>query len=131
MSTEINTNQISKDIPKSPALTGTGSAQATATRQNVAADTGKSLPQAATAATQPSMEQVQEVVQQLNQHVQQINRDLLFSVDDSSGHTVIKVVNSETEEVVRQIPSEEFLRISRSLHEQMDDASGLIFETSA
>ena len=68
---------------------------------------------------------------QLNQHIQKIERDLLFSVDDSSGRTIVRVVNSETEEVVRQIPSEEVLRISRSIHEQMGDISGLIFETSA
>jgi len=129
MSTEINTKQISKDIPTSPAVTE-ASAQATAARQSAAVETGKSLPQEATV-TQPSKEQVQEVVLQLNQRMQQINRDLQFSVDDSSGYTVIRVVDSETEEVVRQIPSEEFLRISRSLQEQMDDASGLIFETSA
>ena len=99
-------------------------------RQNVAVQEGKSLPpEAETGAV--STEELQQAVAQLNQHVQQIQRDLLFSVDDSSGRTVVRVVNSETEEVVRQMPSEEVLRISRNIQDQLDDVSGLIFKTSA
>ena len=78
-----------------------------------------------------SAEELQKVVEQLNQHVQMIQRDLQFSVDEDSGHTVVRVVNAETKELVRQIPSEEVLRISRSIKEQIDDTKGLIFQTSA
>jgi len=127
MSTDIITNQISKDMPNSPTATEAVNNTQAAARQSAAAQAGKSLPPEAA----PSKEEVQEVVQQINKHVQQINRDLLFSVDDSSGRTVIRVVNSETEEVVRQIPSEEVLRILHNLQEQMDDSTGLIFDTSA
>ena len=51
-----------------------------------------------------SAEELQKVVEQLNQHVQMIQRDLQFSVDEDSGHTVVRVVNAETKELVRQIP---------------------------
>lgn len=132
MSTDINTNQISKDIPMSPAATETVKvAGGDAARQSLAAEVGKSLPPEAPPEAPPTNEKLQEAVQQLNQHLQQVNRDLLFSVDDSSGQTVIQVINSETEEIVRQIPSEDVLRIMRNLQEQIHDSAGLIFETSA
>jgi len=131
MSSDMMTNQISKDMPKSPVATETSkSAQMVAQRQAAALNSGNVLPPEQKA-EQPSQEDLGEAVKQLNQYVQQIQRDLLFSVDDSSGRTVIRVVNSETDEVVRQIPSEEVLRIMRALQEQMDDSAGLIFDTSA
>lgn len=129
MSTDIISNQTAKDVLSS-SLAKTATVSSAANRQKVAGQDGMSLPP-----DQPSREmsseELQQVVTQLNQHVQQIQRDLQFSVDDSSGRTVIRVVNSETEEVVRQIPSEEVLRISRNLQEQLDEVTGLIFETSA
>ncbi|VAW70026.1 Flagellar protein FlaG [hydrothermal vent metagenome] len=129
MSTDIVTKQISKD-----ALTSTtarpANAANTQNRQSIAAEEGKTLP-SNSPAEKLSSEELQQVVTQLNKQMQQIQRDLLFSVDDSSGRTVVQVVNTETEEVVRQIPSEEVLRISSSLQEQLDGGTGLIFETSA
>ena len=46
---------------------------------------------------------------------QPINNSLQFSIDDDSGRTVVKVVDRQTEEVLRQIPSEEMLDIARAL----------------
>lgn len=131
MSTDITSTQISKDIPKSPVVPEVNITQSNAARQTEVVEGGNYLPPEEATQTQPDKKELQEAVVQLNQHVQQIQRDLLFSVDDSSGRTVVQVVNSETDEIVRQIPSEEVLRILRHLQEQMDNSSGLIFETSA
>ena len=131
MSTDITTTQISKDIPKPPVVSDAKTAQTNAARQDVSVEDGKSLPPEEAVEAKPNREELQEAVAQLNQHIQQIQRDLHFSVDDTSGRTVVQVVNSETEEIVRQIPSEEVLRILRNLQEQMDSSSGLIFETTA
>ena len=125
MSNDIVTNQNALS-PPAPVVVQTD-------RQTSAAatvDSGKSLPEQ----QQPqkvSAEELQNVVEQLNDHVQMVQRDLHFSVDDDSGRTVIRVVNSETAELVRQIPSEEVLQISRSLKEQVDGITGLIVQTSA
>ncbi len=67
---------------------------------------------------------VDQVVSGLNELVQNLHRNLQFSIDDESGETVIKVIDSETHEVVRQIPSEEIMRLRRRLEE----ASGLLFQ---
>jgi flagellar protein FlaG len=72
-------------------------------------------------------EDLKEVVSDLNKLVQNLQRELQFSVDSDSGQTVIKVIDRETDEVVRQIPSEEVMALKRRLEE----ASGVIFQDSA
>jgi len=131
MSTDIVTNQISKDVLSSSTVAKTANVGQAQSRQNVAAEEGKSLPPESDKAGKVSNEELQQAVTQLNDRMQQVERDLLFSVDDSSGQTVVRVVNSETDEVVRQMPTEEALRISRNIKDQLGDVSGLIFETSA
>jgi len=127
MSTEITATQVARDALASTATPAVNSA---GNRQNIAVADGKSLPPQEQK-QEASAEKLQEVVSQLNDHVQMVQRDLHFSVDEQSGHTVIRVVNSATEELVRQIPSEEVLRISRNLEEQVDGITGLIVQTSA
>ena len=65
-----------------------------------------------------------EVVSSLNDHVQAVRRDLQFSVDEDSGRQVIKVLDTETQELIRQIPAEEIL----SLVKRIDDLEGLILQ---
>jgi len=72
-------------------------------------------------------EVAQEVAQGLNDLVHELHRELRFSVDQDSGETVIKVVDRETEEVVRQIPSEEVV----ALRKRLEEAAGVIFQDSA
>ncbi|MCB1802330.1 MAG: flagellar protein FlaG [Gammaproteobacteria bacterium] len=72
-------------------------------------------------------EGLQDVVSNLNQLVRDLHRELQFSVDDDSGETVVKVIDRETDEVVRQIPSEEVMR----LRKRLEEAAGVIFHDSA
>lgn len=53
----------------------------------------------------------------LTAHVQNLQRSLHFSVDQASGETVVRVIDTETKEVIRQIPSEELLAIAERLRE--------------
>lgn len=66
--------------------------------------------------------EVAEAVGQLNDYVQNIQRDLHFSIDDDTGRTVIKVVDSQSEEVIRQIPPEEALVLARHLEQLSEGA---------
>lgn len=52
-------------------------------------------------------EEAEEAARALEEKTRDMGRNLRFEVDDDSGTTVIKVVDPSTEEVVRQIPSEE------------------------
>ena len=65
-------------------------------------------------------QKISDAVRDLNEHVQSVQRELQFSIDENSGHTVIKVLDKETKEVIRQIPGEEALRFANSLNEGAD-----------
>lgn len=62
-------------------------------------------------------ERVEEAVASLNEYVQSVQRDLSFRLDDQSGKTVITVYDSNTEQVVRQMPNEVVLRLARDLQQ--------------
>lgn len=66
-------------------------------------------------------------VSSIKDFVQTIRRDLNFDLDDSSGQMVVKVTDRTTGDVVRQIPTEEALRLAESLEE----ARSLLFEAKA
>ena len=80
-----------------------------------------------------SQEALEKVVSQLNAYIQNTQRDVDFSVDDSTGRVVVRVIDSSTEEVIRQIPSEEMLAISRHLVESLEteQPKGFLIELKA
>jgi len=63
----------------------------------------------------PDVKAVQSALDEVNQAVQKVAPGLEFSIDKQLGSTVIKVVDSQTKEVLRQIPGEEVLRIARAI----------------
>lgn len=85
------------------------------------------LPPVSTATPAPTPEQLELVVKEIQRSVGGNTTNLTFSVDTGSGRTVVTVMDSETKEVVRQLPSEEALRISRTL----DRMQGLLINGKA
>lgn len=67
--------------------------------------------------------QVVETADRLNQVSQSIERDLKFTIDEMSGDTIITVLDKKTNEVIRQIPSEEVLAI----RENIESLKGILF----
>ena len=135
MSSDITSNQVMKDANVAASQVRGMQGSNAEKRPDVAAMTGTKLPPETTQAQdqtkEVTAEKAQEVVEQLNKHAQAVNRDLLFSVDDDSGRTVIKVINSDTAELVRQIPSEEVLKLSETIRETLENNTGVIVQTSA
>ena len=68
-----------------------------------------------------------DLVERFRSQVQSIQRDLNFSVDDSTGDVVVQVIDGDSGKVVRQIPSEEILRLT----ERLDEMRSLLFEAKA
>jgi flagellar protein FlaG len=64
-------------------------------------------------AAQPTREVVAKAAAQLQEFVSSMGRNLNFSIDESTGYNVVRVVNPDTGELIRQLPSEELLKISR------------------
>lgn len=77
-----------------------------------------------------SAEQIETAVSQLNEFVQSNTRQLNFSVDEGSNKQVVKVTDAESGKIIRQIPSEEILRLSERLQDfqtEVGTAVGLLF----
>jgi flagellar protein FlaG len=81
---------------------------------------GKALPERgeklpAAPAPAPTPDRVEQAVQQIQSYLNDTRRQLQFQVDAGSGRTIVRVVNAETQELIRQIPSEEVLKLARAL----------------
>ncbi|MEP1447156.1 MAG: flagellar protein FlaG [Paraglaciecola sp.] len=77
-----------------------------------------------------SAEQIDTAVSQLSEFVQTSNRQLNFSVDEGSNKQVVKVTDAESGKVIRQIPTEEVLKLSERLQDlqtEVGTAVGLLF----
>ncbi|WP_034293273.1 flagellar protein FlaG [Herbaspirillum sp. RV1423] len=78
---------------------------------------------AATPQTQRLTESdVTQAVDKLNDFASQNASDLNFSKDQETGKTIVKVVDTATDTVIRQIPSEEAIAIAKSI----DKMQGLL-----
>ncbi|TBV07940.1 flagellar protein FlaG [Phytopseudomonas dryadis] len=87
----------------------------------------KPRPVPAAAPADVSREPVEQAVTSIQNFMQTIRRDLNFSLDDSTGRMVIKVTDSTSGDVIRQLPSEEALRLAESLEE----VRSLLFKAEA
>ena len=64
---------------------------------------------------EPSPDDVKQAARQLETFMQSMNRYLEFRVDQDSGRTVVTVKDKTTGETIRQIPSEEVMRLAHNL----------------
>lgn len=64
-------------------------------------------------------EQLEKVAQQLQDFVGEMNRGLEFSVDQDSGRDVIKVIDKNSGDLVKQFPSEEVLTLVAKLSDMV------------
>jgi len=76
---------------------------------------GKSVPPEADAKKPVTENDVFRAVRSLNDHAQDLQRSLQFRVDEESGSVVVKIMDTKTNEVIRQIPSQEALDMANSL----------------
>lgn len=77
--------------------------------------------------TEPKREDLEKAVSDIREFVQSTQRQLDFSIDDSTGVVVVKVIATQSGEVIRQLPSEAALKLAQSL----SDAGSLLFHTNA
>ncbi|MCX7147385.1 MAG: flagellar protein FlaG [Sulfuritalea sp.] len=68
---------------------------------------------------EPSAQQLQSAVGALNRAMQLSGRNLEFSVDPSTKKAVVQVMDAQTGELIRQIPSREVLAIAQSIDEYL------------
>lgn len=99
-----------------------------ASTNRLVSDSGESQEGNVSAELESDPEQLESAVSELNDYVQTLNRELRFSIDDDTGSSVVSVIDQSSDEVVRQIPTEEALELARRLEENQ---SVNLFEAKA
>lgn len=70
---------------------------------------------------------LEDAVSAINAFLKPISNNLEFSIDEGSGKTVVKLVDTETNTVLRQYPTKEALAIAKDI----DRFQGLLINTEA
>ena len=70
---------------------------------------------------------LRQAVERINQSLPPSNQGIEFSIDEDSERVIVKVVDRETREVLRQMPSQEALDIAKAL----DRTRGLLIRLEA
>lgn len=80
-------------------------------------------------ATKVDPKQVAAAVQQANAHLSDLNRNVRFSfsVDPDTKQVVVKMLDAQTGDLIRQIPSQQMLDISKNL----EKPQGLVLQQKA
>lgn len=66
----------------------------------------------------PVAPDIEAVARQLESFLKRVSRELEFHVDASSGRVVCSVRDSQTGDLIRQIPNEEVLRLAELAHDE-------------
>jgi len=101
-----------------PANANSGRAIATQNEQGKQANNGQNT---------PSRDEVEGAVSRLSKFVAPNQSEINFSVDESSGVRVVKIIDRNSNEVIRQMPSEEAVALAQAL----DKLQGLLIKDKA
>ncbi len=83
--------------------------------ENVEVDHAKAKQIAEQAAQ--NIEVVRKAAKDLNEFARSIQTNLSFSIDEGSGRSVITVTDTQTGDVIRQIPAKEILAVANLIRE--------------
>jgi flagellar protein FlaG len=103
-------------------------AQATpAQRESAPAPAAAVAPAAAPAQASPKHDDVKQAVKEIQTFVNNVTTNVQFSVDQDTGRTIVSVIDTETKQIVRQIPTQDVMKIARAL----DRMQGILFSGKA
>lgn len=133
----MSIEQIGGVVQTMPPVEGMVARQSSTERQGVAGNSSgaRSLPVSGeqavavpgTKSAAEEAKQLAEAVKTTNRFMQAMNPNLQFSIDKDTEKLVVKLVESGSKEVIRQIPSEEMLAIAKAL----DKLQGLLIREKA
>ncbi|MEY5028302.1 MAG: hypothetical protein RLZ63_617 [Pseudomonadota bacterium] len=73
--------------------------------------------------------ELEAALKKLNEHMRENARDIEFKIDEITDRTIITVRQTETGEIIRQIPSDGLLEFAHQVEMQLDDPKGLLFNS--
>lgn len=87
--------------------------------------------QTASAVQQPdavaAQKQLGQALQSINKALQELPSSLEFAIDEDSNRAIVKVMDQQTKEVIRQMPTAEALEIAKAL----DKLQGILVRQKA
>lgn len=96
--------------------------------------TARSTPVSSVVATKPAepheapgQEELRDAVGKIEESMGASASDLRFSIDEDTGITVVKLIDTQTQTIIRQIPTQEVIEISKAL----DKMQGLLVKDKA
>lgn len=77
--------------------------------------------------------EVKQNLEKLNNYIPVTSTNLIFEFDEKGDPPIIKVLDKQNDEVIREIPTEEFREVAKALEEFADKLSnkGLLFDRTA
>ena len=93
----------------------------------VAAPRGEAASNVVTEPAQLDVEQVAELAAELNKALETVNGDFSVSVDDDTGMVVVRIKDSDTGDIMKQIPPQQLLDANAN----MDKIIGLLVDDLA
>lgn len=109
-----------------PRIDDTKSTNATSERQ-IGTASGKDLPQSTYSSATKA--EVVQALSDISQYMKSQSRELQFQLDENISGAVITVLDPETQEIVRQIPTEEVIEVARFIAENAPDPlKGLLLD---
>ncbi len=70
---------------------------------------------------------IKKTIEKLNEKMQLFDSSLRVEIDKDTGIQVVKIIDNETKQVIRQLPPETTLKIAKYI----DEITGLLFEKKA
>jgi len=93
--------------------------KADATQKKIAEEKAQEkVPEAKSRVSQEQLNELQDKMQKIH------NIGISFSVHETTGKTIAKIIDKETDKVIREIPSEKLLELSDKLNEMI----GIFFD---
>jgi flagellar protein FlaG len=121
---QVTNNMVAAAVNLPPGKTAPQAATATPPPVQAQAQAVSAIPQQPAV---PSFEQVQQAMKEVAKTVQAKASNLEFSMDKDTGSMVVKIVDSQTKEVIRQIPAQEMIDIAHAI----DKMQGLLVQQKA
>lgn len=122
----VTPNGPTEKVPENKRVEAVGKAKETEVTQDVIHEHTAEQQQANSYNKQMDAKQISKKVQEVEAHVQSVQRDLHFQIDETTGETVISVYDSATDELIRQIPTEEVMKMKQIM---ASARKGILFDT--
>lgn len=121
----IQNNQV---IPGAPVVAPTGFRPTTTAAVGQAPVKTTSEDRSAVAAKPDVAINLRQAAADVEKQYRAAGRNLQFQIDDGTGLVVVRVVDADSGDVIRQIPNEEFLRLARNIRSQESHVNFIVDE---